>query len=142
LLAPAPTTSPFTVYITGQVVRPGVYELPPGSRFEDAIEIAGGFLPDADINGINLAALLIDSSHIIIPSSKIQEEEFSGKVNINTATVVELDALPGIGPVYARNIVDYRQKNGLFTYIEDIQKVDGIGPALFEKIKDLITISD
>ena len=142
VLLPTSTTSPITVYITGQVVHPGVYELAPGSRFKDAVNIAGGFLPEADVSGINMAALLIDSSHINVPTSTLSEGKHSGKVNINTATIAELDTLPGIGPVYAKNIVDYRQKNGLFTYIEDIQKVNGIGPALFDRIKDLISISD
>lgn len=140
MLAPSSTERPITVYISGEVVDPGVYELPPGSRIEDAVALAGGFLPSADTGGINLAALLIDSSQIKIPS-KVEAIRL-GKVNINTASADELDQLPGIGPTAAQKIIEYREANGLFLYLEDIQKVTGIGRITYEKIKDLITIGD
>lgn len=139
-LVPTSTMKRITIYISGAVVNPGVYELPPGSRIQDAVTIAGGFLPTADSGGINLAAILIDSSQIDIPSRI--NSNFNGKVNINTATVEELDQLPGIGPTAAKNIVEYRLENGLFIFLEDIQKVTGIGSLTYEKIKDLITIGN
>lgn len=139
-LAPSATIKNITIYITGEVLNPGVYELPPGSRVHDAVTRAGGLSSNADSDGINLAALLIDSSQIDIPSRL--ESNGNGKVNINTASVEELDLLPGIGPTAAKNIVEYRVENGLFVFLEDIQKVTGIGPLTYERIKDLITLGN
>jgi len=131
-----------SVYISGEVVNPGVYQLPPGSRIKDAIEIAGGFLSTADIDSINLAALLIDSSHVnIMPLLRNKNSQIY-VININSATEVELETLPGIGATFAKNIVDYRSENGPFMRIEEIQKVPGIGPITFDKIKDLISIGN
>lgn len=140
VLAPSSTSKLITVYISGEVVSPGVYELPSGSRIKDAINSAGGLLSTADADGINLAALLIDSSQVDIPS--IGDSFLSGKVNINTASIEELDSLPGVGPTAARNIIDYRLENGLFIYLEDIQKVTGIGPVIYEKIKYMISLGN
>jgi competence protein ComEA len=139
-LAPSSTSKLITIYISGEVVNPGVYELPLGSRVQDAVTSAGGLLSTADSSGINLAALLIDSSQIDIPS--IVDSYLTGKININTASIEELDTLPGIGLTAARNIVEFRIENGLFIYLEDIQKVAGIGPVIYEKIKNLISISN
>lgn len=131
-----------TVYISGEIANPGVYQLPPGSRVKDAIEIAGGLLSSADLNQINQAAMLVDSSHITILSLIPGVNSQNTSININTATEDELEFLPGIGPVSAKSIIEYRMKNGSFGSIEEIQKVEGIGPAIFEKIKDLIYVGD
>lgn len=158
-LRPAPTPEPIQVHVAGAVVRPGLYDLPEGSRVMDAIEAAGGFVAEADKNGINLAARLEDAQRLDVPfvSGYVAEEEqgfvvisegtpspLAGEelVNINTASLEELDTLPGIGPTTAQKIIDYREANGAFARIEDIVNVSGIGSATFEDIKDLITVGD
>lgn len=131
-----------SVYISGEVLYPGVYQLPKGSRVKDVIEIAGGLLPNADVARINQAAIVDDSDHInIVPVNSQGVIENSG-LNINTATEAELQNLPGIGPVFAKSIVDYRTENGPFRNIEEIQKVSGIGPKTYENIKNLIYVGD
>ncbi len=157
-LLPAPTQSPYEVYVVGAVAQPGVYQLPPGSRVEDAVQAAGGLAAQADREAINLAALLIDGDRIRVPTQKAPTptrlaatplstpgvaplpSATPGPVDINSATLEELDTLPGIGPALAGRIIAYRQLYGAFKAIEDLMKVDGIGPAVFSKIKDLITI--
>lgn len=161
-LAPPPTAPPLTLHVTGAVVQPGLYSLPIGSRVADAVEAAGGMLPDADPESLNLAALVQDGERVWVPWKQavklpalpaIGEGQAQGRnltdlsppdptfpININTATQDELESLPGVGPVIAERIVTYRQEYGLFTNIEDIQQVPGIGPATFDKLKDLITV--
>jgi competence protein ComEA len=156
-LLPAPTQSPYEVYVVGAVARPGVYSLTPGSRVKDAIQDAGGLLADADQEAINMAAFIIDGDSIRVPTQKaptptrdanalpaspagrLTPEATPGPVNINTATIEELDTLPGIGPAIAARIVAYRQLYGAFKTIEDLMKVEGIGPAVFTKLKDFVT---
>ena len=159
-LLPAPTPEPFVVQVNGEVGKPGVYSLPPGSRVVDAIQAAGGLLPQADVRTLNQAALIQDGELVWIPSvlpaatlppsapeadSSIPnpttaEITPSFPIRLNSAGVEELQALPGIGPKLAQRIVDYRLANGPFASIEDIQAVDGIGPGIFEQIKDLIIV--
>ena len=144
ILQPAPPPQPLRIHVSGAVAQPGVYDLPAGSRVEDAVQAAGGFAEQAAQDSINLAAPLKDGGQIIVPqqgglanrSMKTETE----RINLNTATPEILDKLPGIGPQTAQKIVEYREENGLFTSIEDIQEVAGIGPAIFEKIKDLIIV--
>ena len=140
LLATRPGESNITIYISGEVVTPGVYQLPFGSRITDAVTAAGGTLPDSDINIVNLAEILSDSDHVYIP--KVSEFGDIGymKININFATQAELETLPGIGRSVASQIIDYRITNGSFSSIEEIQKVTGIGPATYEKIRNFITV--
>jgi competence protein ComEA len=143
------------VHIAGQVNNPGVIALEPGARVEDAINMAGGLTPQGDITHINLAAILQDQDKVYIPSTEEVEahpDAFeavqgsgmkaggSGLVNINRASAQELEQLPGIGPVKAQSIIEYRDKNGYFTKIDDIINVSGIGEKTFERIKDSITI--
>lgn len=141
-IALLPTTTPgiLTVYVSGAVVAPGVFTFPEGSRVEAAINAAGGFAPGAEQEQINLAALLEDGQQVDVPGIINTSHVNAGRVNINTATVSELDALPGIGPTTAQAIVDYRIQHGPFQIIQDIQHVPGIGSATYDRIKDYITI--
>ena len=145
-LLPPPTPAPLVVDIAGAVPRPGVYELPGGSRITDAVEAAGGFLAEADKANLNLAAPLEDGQKLEIPFLAGAEPvgiarstEAPTLIDINTATLEELDTLPGIGVTLAQAIIDYRDTYGPFYYIEDIMNVSGIGPSTFDNIKDLIT---
>ncbi|MEA4923729.1 MAG: helix-hairpin-helix domain-containing protein [Syntrophomonadaceae bacterium] len=156
--AEAPTTDDIIqVYVTGAVQKPGVYRLPPDARVYEAIDLAQS-LPTANLNTINLAQKLEDGQAILVPA---QGEEPAtealgggsisitastgmgggGKVNINTASVQELDEkLPGIGPTLAQRIVDYRKLHGPFAKIEDLNEVSGIGEQKFAEIKDLVVV--
>jgi competence protein ComEA len=139
-LLPTSTPGLITVYITGAVATPGVYNLPQDSRLEAAVEAAGGFLEGAEQNSINLAKLLVDGEQINVPGVVDTSHVNAGRVNINTATLTELAALPGIGPTAAQAIIDYRLEHGPFQSVQDIQNVPGIGPATYDGIKDYITI--
>lgn len=147
-LIPAPTESPIMVYVSGAVGKSGLYSFPKGSRVNDAIQAAGGFADNADINSLNLAKVLEDGEQVIVPdlvspgTPGIQSnpnQPSLALVNINTATLEQLDTLPEIGPKTAQNIIDYRNANGPFNKIEEVLKVPDLGPVTFEKIKDLIT---
>jgi len=158
-LRPAPTPEPLRIHVAGAIVRPGVYELPEDSRVLDAVEAAGGFVVEADKNALNLAAPVEDGERLDIPyvAGYVPSEEegfavisegtpspLAGEdlVDINTASLDELDKLPGIGPTTAQKIIDYREENGPFARIEDIVNVPGIGMPTFEEIKDLITVEE
>lgn len=152
-LRPVPTEKPIVVHITGAVPRPGVYALPKGARVQDGISAAGGFLAEAEKTNINLAQSLEDGEKLDIPfiegaspvlATPLPEVVSSTieLVNVNTASIAELDTLPGIGPTTAQKIIDYRTQNGHFLNIEDIINVSGIGPATYERLKDLITVGD
>ena len=139
VLLPTPTPGMLTVYVSGAVASPGVYSLPDGSRVDSAVQVAGGLVPGAEPEFLNLAALLEDGQQIDVPGIISTSHVNAGRVNINTATVSELDALPGIGPTAAQTIVDYRLEHGSFQIIQAIQNVPGIGPATYDRIKDYIT---
>lgn len=145
------------VYVCGAVNQPGIYTLPADSRLYEAITLAGGFSAAADPAYHNLARVLSDGERIYILSaaetkeltvSQQVEGETGGNsagtetalLNINTATAEQLTALPGIGDAKAASIVEYRLKIGKFTAIEELMNVSGIGEAMFEKIKDKITV--
>ena len=142
--APTATPAPLTVYVTGAVDQPEtLHTLPPGSRVMDAIDAAGGLTDAADLEGVNLAAFLHDGDQVHVPP--INEEQTalptpSGGtvIHINTATLEELDTLPGIGPALAQAIIDYRETNGMFASMEDLDAVSGIGPALMQQLEGLI----
>ena len=139
-LLPTATPSLLTVYISGAVATPGVYTLPDGSRVEDAVKAAGGSVPGAELDNINLATQLKDGEQINIPGIVDTSHVNVGRVNINTATVEDLNTLPGIGPTTSQAIVDYRLQNGPFQVIQDIQNVPGVGPATYALIQDLIIV--
>ena len=141
-LRPPPTPAPISVHITGSVVSPGVYDLPEGSRVVDAINAAGGFLPIADSEQVNLAALIEDGSKIDVTKRSSYSTSGGGidRVNINTANIDELDTLPGIGPSTAQAIIDHRRQFGNFQRTDELTDVSGIGPATYERIKDMITV--
>ncbi len=158
ILQPIPTAMPLKIHVTGAVVQPGLYEMPPGSRVQDAIQTAGGLNPDAATDNLNLAALVQDGEHLNVPrhpsapqNPPIALQERSGSlptpqtaataININTASQADLESLPDIGKATALKIIAYRQQHGAFTTIEQIQDVPGIGAATFAKIKDLITVT-
>ena len=137
------------VHICGAVINPGVYQVPAGTRVYQALELAGGSSDDAYLSGINLADKLADGQKVYIPSEGEHAEGIlsidsgdvqSVMININTASEAELMTLPGIGQSRAKDIINYRVKNGLFESIDDIMKVSGIKEAAFEKIKDLIKV--
>jgi len=148
-LLPLPTPAPITVYVSGAVKEPGLYQLPAGNRLNDAINAAGGFTADANSSGLNLAKILQDGEQVDVPvmnTSPLPDTGSPSKntnnllVDINSATLEQLDTLPEIGEKTAQVIIDYRNANGPFTRIEDILDVPGIGQATFDSIKDLITV--
>jgi len=139
-ILPSSTPGQLTIYVSGAVASPGVYTLADGSRVQDAIQAAGGLVPGAEAERINLAALLKDGQQIDVPGIISSSHVNAGRVNINTASVSEFETLPGIGPTMAQAIVDYRIQNGPFLGIQDILNVPGIGQATFERIKDYLTV--
>ena len=124
------------VYVSGEVQRPGNYVLSEGSRIDDAIEAAGGFAPAADRSALNLAGMLRDGARIHV----YKTGESTQLININTAPVWLLTALPGIGEATAEAIVEYRSQEGSFDSVDDLKKVKGIGDSTFEKLQDKITV--
>lgn len=159
---PSPRTTPspppmaqIVVHVSGAVASPGVYHLPIGSRIDDAIKLAGGALSDADLNRLNLAARVADGQQVVVPLRQVQASpaplagaEPAGvasataprRVNVNTASIPELDGLPGVGPVTAQRIVAYREQHGPFARIEQLREAKLVNNATFEKLKDHVAI--
>lgn len=158
---------PFVVYVSGEVNKPGVYELSEGMRVIDALKAADGYTEDACEAYLNLASLVCDEQMIYVPSNEEVEQmregeggallnaqnmtgnnggnetlavDSNGKVNINTATKEELMTLPGIGESKADKIISFRESNGRFSSIEGIMEISGIKDGLFNKIKDRISV--
>ncbi|MBN1310179.1 MAG: helix-hairpin-helix domain-containing protein [Anaerolineae bacterium] len=151
---PTQTPGPIRVYVSGAVVLPDVYSLLPDAIVRDAIQAAGGPIEGADVSLINLAQPLQDGMHVYVPvigetmpQPSQMDQTFNDVpatgmiININTASQAELETLPGIGPAIAGRIIEYRESQGSFNSIESIMEVSGIGPATFDKIKDLITVN-
>lgn len=132
----SPPSPEISVYVEGEVVNPGIYTLENGDRVADAIQAAGGFTGNADQSSVNLSATLKDGAQIHI----YRIGEVPQKVNINTAAVGLLESLPGIGETLAQRIVDYRIAHGYFQSVDDLKEVEGIGAAVFEKVKDKVTV--
>ena len=135
------------VDVTGAVNNPGVYSLTGRSRVIDAIKAAGDSAPGADLSTINLARVLNDGEQIYVDATvvnssgqRVSKKVATGPININRATLRQLDSLDGIGPVIAGRIIEYRKKNGSFLTIDDLQKVSGIGAAKFAQIKSKVRI--
>ena len=167
--APAAKNEQITVHVCGEVARPGLYTVAAGSRAYDVIKRAGGATGRADLDAVNLAAEVIDGQQLNLPALQAPASDESasppvdrgnekprprtaraapsppGKVNLNRAGVEELDQLPGIGPTYARRIVEYRERLKAetgqgFTRIEQLMEIPGIGPRRFADIKDRVTL--
>lgn len=144
--APSPSPKVLVVHVAGAVASPGIYELAEFSRVADAVEAAGGALEDADLDLLNLAALLADGQKVYVPRKGEPPPpgsgsgEITGKVNLNTANQAELEELPGVGPVLAQRIIQFREKRGGFTSIRQLMEVEGIGPKKFESLKDLVVV--
>jgi len=140
------------VYVVGAVRRPGVYRLTEGTRVEDAVLRAGGATPKADLIGVNLAAPLADGQQVLVPArlpaavaaaeglggSAGSAATPAGPVQLSVATVEQLETLPGIGPVTAQKIVDYRTAHGAFRSVDALDDVPGIGPTRVEQLKGLV----
>jgi competence protein ComEA len=157
----APTVSStapavLVVSVTGRVRQPGIVRVPPGSRIADAVAAAGGLVDQADMTGLNLAQPVADGQSIVVgaattqtgpaPSAPVSggaasNADPSAPVDLNTADVAALDTLPGVGPATAQRIVDYREQNGPFTSVDQLQQVSGIGPAKFAEIAPHVTVT-
>jgi len=163
-VATEPTTDMVTevphivvVHIVGEVANPGVFELLYGARVNDVLQMAGGATEYANLSGVNLAAFLRDAMQIIIPAigedvaevfvfaddtpaGQGQATQAGGLVNINTASLTELQTLPGVGPVLAQSIVDFRENNGGFASVDELINVNRIGVATLERLRPLVTV--
>ncbi len=132
------------VQVDGAVARPGLYRLPPGSRVGDAVQAAGGAGAGADSGTLNFARSLRDGDRVTVPSQAdagpAPRPADRPRLSLDAATAEQLEALPGIGPVLARRIVEYRTRHGSFQRVEDLLQVDGIGPRLLEQLRPLVTI--
>ena len=145
--ANAPAAAKLVVHVAGAVRRPGLYELAEGSRVSDAVARAGGATAKADTAAVNLAAPLADGIQVLIPSrvagaagAAAGSDGAPGRrVSLSSATFADLDALPGIGPVTAQKILDYRAQHGGFSSVDDLDAISGIGPARIEQLRDLVT---
>ena len=147
-LVPEPavvTTARLVVHVTGAVSEPGLYRLKEGSRVADAVARAGGATTSADTAAVNLAAPLADGMQVLIPSrvagvagTAAGTPATAGRVSLNAATVAELDELPGVGPVTAQKIVDYRAAHGGFRTVDDLDAIPGIGPVRIDQLRELV----
>ncbi|MBW0099326.1 ComEA family DNA-binding protein [Pseudonocardia sp. KRD-184] len=163
----APTTAapsgPLVLSVSGKVARPGLVEVPDGSRVADALEAAGGALPGTDLSTLNLARRVLDGEQIAVgvpaavdaapawPAGAVGGAApgegaagaggaTTGPVDLNTATQAQLDALPGVGPVTAQRILEWRRRNGRFTRIEQLREIEGIGERRFAQLRELVVV--
>ena len=153
--APAPPRT-VVVDVVGAVRSPGLYRLPDGSRTADAIAKAGGATGTAALEVVNLAAPVADGQQILVPSKESAQADRPGgdtassdggtgagaglKVHLNSATLEQLDSLPGVGPVTAQKILDYRAQHGAFGSLDELDAVPGIGPARLDQLKPLVDL--
>ena len=132
---------------SGRSRGPGLYELSEGDRAVDAVAAAGGFTPEADPGGINLARLLSDGEQLVVPAVGEAARGIrsgsagagSGTINLNVADAATLDTLPRIGPAMAQRIIDWREANGRFSSVDDLLAVTGIGQKTLDGLRDLVT---
>lgn len=158
----APGAGRIVVHVVGEIARPGIVLLPQGARVIDAVTAAGGALPSADLERINLARAVADGEqvHVPAPGEQILPGAFGstigpvggqgvtggsaaaapGRVNLNTAGLAELDTLPGVGPVLAQRILDWRREHGRFTSVDELGEVSGIGERLLAQLTDRVTL--
>ena len=147
--APAAPPPLLVVDVAGAVRRPGLYRLSQGARIADAVARAGGATAKAALDSVNLAAPLADGEQVVVPSRLpggavaptppgASPAATTGPVSLSTATAEQLDALPGIGPVTAQKIVDYRTQHGAFHSVDELDAVSGIGPAKLDQLRDLV----
>jgi competence protein ComEA len=144
------------IHVAGAVQRSGIIELRAGSRIHEAIAAAGGGTADADLDQLNLAALMEDGQKLLVPrigeqlpagagsptegASSAGGSPGGGRINLNTASAEELGTLPRVGPVLAQRIVDWRTHHGRFTNVEELDAVDGVGPKMLEALLPLVTV--
>ncbi|MEV4467098.1 helix-hairpin-helix domain-containing protein [Micromonospora echinofusca] len=152
LAEPAATAAgELVVAVAGKVRRPGLVRVPAGARVADAVEAAGGALPGVDVALLNPARKVADGELILVgvaappgaaspPGAAPGAPGVGGRLNLNTATLAQLDALPGVGPVLAQRILTHRDQQGGFRSVGDLRQVDGIGDARYEQLKDLVTV--
>ncbi|AEW93988.1 MULTISPECIES: ComEA family DNA-binding protein [Streptomycetaceae] len=152
----ARATATVVVDVAGRVRRPGVARLPAGSRVVDALKAAGGAVPGTDTGALNLARLLVDGEQIRVggpappdappdpavgpagPSAATGSVPGAGPVSLSTATLEQLDALPGVGPVLARHILDYRTQHGPFTSVTQLRRIPGVGDRRYKTLEPLV----
>jgi competence protein ComEA len=150
---PGGVAAEVVVAVQGKVGKPGVVRLPAGARVADALAAAGGARSGVDVSLLNLARKVVDGELILVgvtpppgatvaagPAGPVAGGAPAGPVNLNTATVADLDTLPGVGPVLAQRILDARTAQGGFRAVSDLRKVDGIGASRYEQLKDLVTV--
>lgn len=159
ILTPQPsavdTLSPIQVQVLGAVNRPGTYQLSGDARVADALQRAGGVRAEGDVSGLDLTMPLREGLTLDVPARDLDDAPPNAlaqpapaaadatpraKINLNTATLQELDTLPGIGPVLAQRILDYRRAHGSFQSVDELKQVRGIGDALYEEIQAMVTI--
>lgn len=156
--SPSPVASPEMVLsVVGKVVRPGLVRVPDGSRVADALAAAGGALPGTDLVTLNLARRVADGEQLLVGVAPPPGQSADGAsppagaatggpaaasplVNLNTATLEQFDTLPGVGPVTAQRIMDWRAAHGRFTSVDQLREVNGIGAARFARLKDLVRV--
>jgi competence protein ComEA len=140
------------VDVVGAVVAPGLYRLDDGSRVADAVALAGGTTRKANLSAVNLAAPLVDGTQVVVPrkgdavapppvagaEATGSADASSGPIHLNTASLDELEEIPGVGPVTAQRIVDFREQNGPFRSVDELDAVSGIGPKRLEQMRDLV----
>jgi competence protein ComEA len=138
---PATAAPKLVVHVAGAVRRPGLYRLAEGKRVADAVARAGGATAPADTAAINLAAPLADGMQVLVPRRVpgAAGKTVGGRVSLSSATAAELDGLPGIGPVTAQKILDYRAEHGGFRSVDDLDAIPGIGPARIEQLRDAVS---
>ena len=145
--ASPPVPALLVVHLSGEVIMPGVYQLPVGARIDDALKAAGGPTDSGDIQRLNLAARLADGQQIVVPKRNnpilatfsASPSPTPGRLNLNVASVAELDQLPGVGPVTAQRIVAYREQHGPFISVEQLREAKLVNAPTFERIKELVT---